>query len=129
MSLRPCSLDDYETKFNRANSAQPNVKNWFEKGSLICLEEPENDFNLRGRFGSTTFDMVRIAIERCHDKPECKSDREINEFLDSAMLVSVLNNQEYSPNSYGNKTVEDSLEVLYKSFDWRIRPYLNKIDV
>ena len=45
------------------------------------------------------------------------------------MLVSVLNNQEYSPNDYGDKTVKDSLKLLTKPFDWRVRPYFNKMEV
>ena len=51
LSLRPCRLDDYETKFNQADAAQIQIKPWFEKGDLLCFEEPENDLNLRGQIG------------------------------------------------------------------------------
>ncbi len=45
------------------------------------------------------------------------------------MLVSVLNDQEYSPNSYGEKTVKDSLKVIHRVFDWRVRPYVAKLEL
>jgi len=65
-----------------------------------------------------------ISVNRCENKPHCKSREEIDDYLDSVQLTILTNDQIYSASQYSDSTITKTLKKTYIPIDWRERPHL-----
>ena len=47
-----------------------------------CLPNPEN-ITIWGEISGVEFQSVAVRLVRCKDRPSCKNDTEIDEFIDN----------------------------------------------
>ena len=60
-----------------------------------------------GVYKSENNRMLRILMSRCSGKPYCKSDDEINEFVNSHTVYLLYNDQRYNPDIFeDDRTIE-----------------------
>ena len=63
-----------------------NIK--YNSGLFKCIED---SFKIYGHSSSFEAQNLVVTYELCKDSPSCKSDEEINSFLDGAQLVTLQN--------------------------------------
>ena len=71
--------------------------------STKCIEEPQKYLNLRGRAGVSQGSVLDFFYVRCRGKPHCKTDAEIDRFLQETRMYWVHNQQTYMSNDYDDQ--------------------------
>lgn len=79
----------------------PDVK--YYRQNYICADEQE--LEVYGNYNSAAAQFLTVKIDRCHDRPDCKSEAEIDEFFRGKYLVILYNSKIFD----SNKREEDSV--------------------
>ena len=77
LPMHPCNENDifFKPKENVADGFQ------FAIDSALCFDNLQ-DIEIWGNFDSTKAQVIRVRVMRCSGKSTCKSDEEIDEFID-----------------------------------------------
>ena len=75
--MHPCNENDIFFK------PEENVEDGLQtfKDTALCFDNLQ-DIVIWGNFGSTTAQVIRVRVMRCSGKSNCKSQNEIDEFMD-----------------------------------------------
>ena len=66
------------------------------------------EIELWGNYDTSTAKTIQVRVKRCKGKETCKSDQEIEEFIDNNGHFSLLSNyQKYSNEDYGPDTIQN----------------------
>ena len=53
--------------------------------------------------------LITIDINKCVGKPECKSDKEIENFLKNKTVIILYNQQSYDPTDYDGNPIHKTV--------------------
>ena len=70
-----------------------------------CLPRIDN-IKLWGNAQSKESQVIQVRLLRCEDRKTCKSDKEIDEFIDkNGHIVMLYNNQRYQKEDYTEEVI------------------------
>ena len=90
LEMHPCNEGD--VFFPPDTRIEDSSKYTFEVS--YCLNGLE-DIELWGNHESTNLSQLSVRVLKCKDRPTCKSDDEIDAFIDNSILTVLRNNQIY----------------------------------
>lgn len=73
------------------------------KRKLLCIERHE--LEIFGSFNSVRAQNLVVTLERCHGKPYCKSDAEIDDFLKGKYLMLLKNRIRFDSAQYSKDAI------------------------
>ena len=79
--------------------------------SYLCIEQSE--LFIRGSFQSNKASLLDIRLERCRDRPDCKSDAEITAYFRGTYILMYYNQIRFDSRKYFEESV-----VLESSVEW-----------
>ena len=80
---------------------------------MLCLDQPEL-LDFKGQFIASEGSYIGIELKKCQDKPHCKSDEEIHEFVAVHRINLIFNSQHYDSGKYGeDEIIKDRLTSQY----------------
>ena len=78
---------------------------------LQCFDDLEQ-LDLFGVYQSQQSKTLSVNLQRCYGQPYCKSEKEINKFIDSHFISILYNDETYYPNKFGDgETFEKLLKI------------------
>ena len=105
IELVQCTKSDLDNNFYPASD-------WLyeQLDYLFCIKKPE-DIKLLGNINAEEFKLLNIAVERCSSETAaCKSEDEIDHFIDQLFLYAYFNDQKYSPQLIGETPIINYLK-------------------
>ena len=85
----------------------------FIKPQMNCLDSPQN-ITIWGNLRNTLLQALMVRVIPCTGKDTCKSESEINDFIDRIGHLTILhNNQIYKPNDYTDNVINKQLIMDY----------------
>lgn len=86
---------------------------------LICVDK--EDMWIHGNYDSSNARQLNIQLQKCHDRPDCKSDDEIAEFLRGKFLFVFYNNILFNSAHYGQKAIVPESRILWLRINTQMR--------
>ena len=68
-----------------------------------CVDKAE--MFLRGDYNSNTANQFNVQLQRCHDRPDCKSEAEIDAYLKNKYLIILYNQIRFDSRYYGQDSI------------------------
>ena len=88
---------------------------------MMCAEDV-SDLRIKGRSGISNGDVPSFFARRCQstETKTCKSEDEINNFIDSHKIVMAINQHEFISDEFGNVNEDDTQAHIKKftNFFW-----------
>ena len=66
---------------------------------------------------SKVFQILKIRVTACSNRPTCKTEEEINQFVSHNSLFVMRNLLEYRPSEYGAKTIDHDVYEMNLPLD------------
>ena len=71
---------------------------------MFCVDDL-SQLVLQGPYLSAKEKTLSIRVRRCQGRDYCKSEEEIDDFIDNHMVTFIRNDEKYDPHSYGDATI------------------------
>ena len=81
------------------------------KHKFVCLDQ--EDLEIQGTFSSKKAKLLRATLNRCSGHDYCKSQEEINEYLENKYLLLLINQIRFDSERYGEESIVPESRV-----DW-----------
>ena len=107
LNILRCTRDDFDETFHT-----PTDQASIEEIDMVidysyCIEDPKS-LKIAGNIKEQFFNGPSISIRRCTGDG-CKSEAEIDAFLEKVFCYVIFNDQKYDPNSYDQNPIHNSL--------------------
>lgn len=89
----------------------------FQK-KLQCINK--QDLTLWGDFQSVFARQFNIFFVKCTDKPECKTDAEIKEYLSDKYIMILSNEMTFDNANFGQKSILKQADLKWKRFNTQV---------
>ena len=100
LALRPCTEIDLQDNFYPVRPSSEEFTRTMFKSSLTCLAD-KSDLSLYGSSYEIEGQIVTISIKTCKGHNYCRSEDEINKFVETHSLMMFYNQQQYNTEGYG----------------------------
>ena len=78
---------------------------------FVC---PDLDsLKLFGDFDSEKGSQIRFEIEKCHDRPDCKSPEEITEYMQGKYLIVLNNEIVFNRDEFNEWSVQEQAKLTW----------------
>ena len=103
LGTHDCTADDRGLFYDQADEDESyQIEKDFSDS--ICLDDPSL-VNLMGSVQSKQKSVLSLYLFRCSGKAECKSEEEIDRFINAHYFEIIYNQQSYVPTNYGEDEI------------------------
>ena len=92
---------------------------------LECTDD-NTKMDLKANVYSSEHKMFFVGLTRCRGDG-CKTDDEIDLFLEKKALFIAYNQQTYNPDLYGDETISNTLQLQYIAINTKEIVYVNTV--
>jgi len=116
IGVHKCDVADTEKAIDGENEELTKVMHSFIRKGGLCLDNNKEIRILAEYDVSPISSYLEARVMRCSG-PDCKTDEEIDRFLDQYIKIAVIyNDQQYHSNVYGDEVIKQVLTVKSSSF-------------